>query len=98
MRARQRPRDSHRQGRQIDRLDLVARGLETGKQSCDGAPEARTVIELLQVRELVRDDVVDHRQCEMHEAPAQANAAVLSAGTPLRTRRRNRPRAWLDVD
>ena len=65
------------------------------QQLGDGLPEARAVVHLLQVRELVRDDVVDHRQREVHQPPVQADVAVVRARAPLRARRRQRPRTRL---
>ena len=65
------------------RANLVARRLETGQQLCHRTPEARTVIELLEVRKFMRDDVVDHRQREVDQSPAESDTPVVRTRSPL---------------
>ena len=47
-----------------------------GQQPLDDRPEARRVVELDQVRDLVRDDVVGERGRQLDEAPVEADLAA----------------------
>ena len=67
-----------------------ARRVVVGHHRSHDVPEARAVVHLAQVRELVRDDVVDRRQREVDQAPVQADRAVGVGAAPARLRRRQR--------
>ena len=68
-----------RQRRNVDAANLVARGFEARQQLRDGLPEARTVVQLLKMRQLMRDDVIDQRQREVNQPPAESDATIVRA-------------------
>ena len=57
-----------------------------GHQRLDDRPEARRVIELDQVRDLVRDDVFGERRRQLHEPPVEADLAARVAASPFAAR------------
>ena len=76
-------------------------------KALDDGPEAARMVELDQVRHLVRDHVVGKRRLDMHQAPGQPDRAALGADAPLGARvgqrdarrgqaeqRREMPHAW----
>jgi hypothetical protein len=71
-------------------LERMPRFAELGKNRLDGLPEARAVVHFAQVRELVRDDVIDDRQRKVNQPPVEPDAAVARATPPACRRRRQR--------
>src|SRR5476649_2916550 len=71
-------------------LERAAQLLVIGHHRAHDLPERRAVIHLAQVRELVRDDVVDHLHAEVHETPVQADRTVGRGRTPAGLRRAER--------
>jgi hypothetical protein len=63
-------------------LERMPRFAELGKDRFDGLPEGRAVVHFAQVRQLVRDDVVDDRHREMDQPPVQPDLAVARATAP----------------
>src|SRR6185436_9565574 len=64
-------------------LEVLARRAPAGIEVAHQRPEAPRVVELDEVRDLVRDDVVGERGRDMHQAPGKADAAALGAHAPL---------------
>ena len=80
------------------RIELGLRLSELGAEPLHHPPESHRMVELLQMRELVRDDIVDHRRGRLHQAPVEAHLALGVAASPARARagdeyarRRRRP-------
>ena len=71
-------------------LELPAHALVIGQHRSHHVPEARAVVHLAQVRELVGHDVVDGRQREVHQPPVQAHRAVGAGAAPAGGRRAER--------
>ena len=57
-----------------------------GQERLEQRPEAWRMVELDQVRDLVRDHVVGDARRQLHQPPMQPDLALLVAAAPLRTR------------
>jgi len=75
-----------KQGQQFRRmmLECMPRFAEVRENGFNGVPEARTVIHLSKMRELVSNNVIDDMHREMNQPPVEADLAVAGTAAPTR--------------
>ena len=77
-------------------MQFAARRCEVGIDARYRPPKARRVIHVPEMRELVRDDIIDERETHVYKPPAKPHPTVGRAGAPLRARRGKRDAAHFD--
>src|SRR3974390_3087983 len=67
-------------------------------QLVDDAPEPLALVHVLQVRDLVRGDVVLHELRRHHQSPAERERSIDGTTAPTAARVLHRYPAWRDID